>query len=80
MSSAVNHVMFFLVCYMLQSIKSNTMYSLFKTNEGFTDLFYCLLGLRQGRVLSPVHFSLYINELVTEVICTCACDMIMDIW
>eukprot|EP00745_Piridium_sociabile_P010012 TRINITY_DN16984_c0_g1_i1.p1 TRINITY_DN16984_c0_g1~~TRINITY_DN16984_c0_g1_i1.p1 ORF type:complete len:102 (-),score=2.31 TRINITY_DN16984_c0_g1_i1:37-342(-) len=33
-----------------------------------SDAFMCPLGLKQGEVCSPVLFSLFINELATEII------------
>ena len=37
-------------------------------NSGETDLFECLQGLKQGCVVSPILFSLLINELAIEII------------
>lgn len=38
------------------------------SNEGYTDYFECLQGLKQGCVMSPMLFSLLINELANEII------------
>ena len=35
-----------------------------KTNSGLTELFECLLGTRQGCMISPLLFILYIDELI----------------
>jgi hypothetical protein len=35
-----------------------------KTDNGITDYFKCQIGVRQGCMLSPLLFSLYLNELI----------------
>ena len=37
-------------------------------NDGYSSFFECLQGLKQGCVVSPVLFSLLINELANEII------------
>jgi hypothetical protein len=58
---------------LLTSIES--MYKVFrscvKTNEGLTDFFDCPMGVRQGCILSPMLFSLFINELDTVISSSC---------
>ena len=38
-----------------------------RTDRGLTDLFNCTVGVRQGCMVSPLRFSFFINELVTEM-------------
>ena len=48
-----------------------SMYQLVKacvrTNEGLTSFFNCPLGLKPGCLASPILFSIFINELATEL-------------
>ena len=36
-------------------------------NENATDWFNCPLGVKQGDCISPTLFSMYINDLATEL-------------
>ena len=47
---------------MYQSVKACV-----RTNEGLTSFFNCPLGLKQGCLASPILFSIFINELATEL-------------
>ena len=38
-----------------------------RTNEGLNSFFNCPLGLKQGCLASPILFSIFINELATEL-------------
>ena len=48
----------------LRSMYSKLKLKCVKTNSGLTELFECLLGTRQGCMISPLLFILYIDELV----------------
>ena len=54
---------------MLQALMGiyKTVQSCVRSRSGNTDFFECPFGLRQGCMLSPVLFSLFINELSVEV-------------
>ena len=39
-----------------------------RCNQRYTDYFNCMQGLKQGRLVSPVLFSLLINELASEIL------------
>ena len=51
---------------LLKSIQSvyKSVKSFVRVNNSHTDFFDCPVGLRQGCMMSPVLFSLFINELV----------------
>ena len=42
-----------------------------QTSVGITNEFACKFGLRQGCILSPFLFSLFVNDLKTEVDSVC---------
>jgi len=52
---------------MVQSIYT-TVQACVLSSSGKTDYFECLQGLKQGCVISPILFSLLINELANEII------------
>ncbi|MEW8546755.1 MAG: reverse transcriptase family protein, partial [Candidatus Thiodiazotropha sp.] len=43
-----------------------------QNNGRYTDFFTCNVGTRQGCILSPVLFSLFINELITDIKSKCS--------
>ena len=58
---------------MLRSLESmyNCVKGCVRVNNSTTDCFECPLGLRQGCVMSPFLFSMFINELALQVESSC---------
>ena len=52
---------------MLQKIRG-TVQACVMSKSGFSDFFECFQGLKQGCILSPVLFSMLINELGNEIL------------
>jgi len=56
------------VLHVLRSLYAN-LKSCVRTDSGLTDFFDCTIGTRQGCILSPFLFSLYMNVLVEMLKC-----------
>ena len=63
--AGVHGKMFKMIQAMYSSVKACVLGS---SKNGHSRLFECLQGLKQGCVVSPILFSLLINELATEII------------
>ena len=48
------------------------LHSCVQNNTRYTGFFTCNVGTRQGCILSPMLFSLFIDELITDIKAKCS--------